>query len=177
MDFLNVIVKLLVEIVGDEYSLSKEIKNAAKEVLKQLIEIGIRITEQVVEKVIAFLSKVRQGGDWAYKKTRVFVHELWESTKATAGFNGRLLESVVVFGYNCVQYCLGRITRQELIDQTRRSVDNIMNPSSKPLAGAAAGAVTGAAIGSLVPGIGTAIGGLAGFVIGSFVGVTVARNT
>ena len=178
-DLLNAIIKLIVEIAGDKYGVLIEIKSAAEEVLRQLIDLGIEITKQVIEQVAAFLIKVQQGAEWPFKKTQDAVYEILESAKATAGFIGRLVESVVLFGVNCVRYCLGQITGQELINQTRRSVDNIMNPwpDSKPLVGAAAGAVTGAAIGSVVPGIGTAVGGLAGFVIGSFFGVTVARNT
>ena len=180
-DLLNAIIELIVEIIGEKYGVSIEIKAAAREVLRQLIDSGIEITKQVIEQVAAFLIKVRQGADWAYKKTKDAVYEILECVKATTGFIGRLFESVVVFGFNCVQYCRGRITGEELFDQTCQSVDNIMNPDSKPdskpLVGAAAGAVTGAAIGSVVSAIGTTVGGLAGFVIGSFLGVTVARNT
>ena len=177
MDLIDVIANLIVEIVGDKYNVSIKTKDAAREVLKQLIDSGVNNTEQVVERVITFLSNVRQGTEWAYKKTKEAVYEMWECAKATAGFTGRLIESIVVFGVNCVLFCIGRITGKALIDRTRRSVDNIMNPSSKPLVGAVGGAVTGAAIGSVVPGIGTAVGGFAGFIIGSFAGVTVARNT
>ena len=173
---LNAIADLIVEIVGDNYNASIETRGAAREVLRQLIDLGVN-NERVIEHVRTFLSNIRQGTEWAYERTRDAVYEMWESAKATTGFNGILFESVVVFGVNCVRYCLGQITGQELIDRTRRSVDNIMNPSSKPLVGAVAGVVTGAVIGSAVPGIGTAVGGLAGFIIGSFVGVTVARNT
>ena len=175
--FLNHIMMLLKEMVDVAYHDLIDMMNVAKEVLRQLIDLGVKITKQVIEKVITLLSNVRQGTEWACKKTKDAVYEIWESVKATTGFIGRLFKSIVVIGVNCVQYCLGRITGQELIDQTHRSVDNIMNPSSTPLVGAAAGAVTGAAIGTVVPGIGTVVGGLAGFIIGSFVGVTVARNT
>ena len=177
-DFLNILVNLIAEIVGETYSISTENTiAAATEVIVQLIDLGVQITEQVVERVITFLSNIRQGTEWAYKKTKDAVYEIWECTKATAGFPGRLFESVVVFGVNCVLFCIGRITGKELIHQTRQSVDNIMNPDRKPLVGAAAGVVTGAAIGTVVPGIGILVGGLAGFIIGSFMGVTAARNT
>ena len=174
---LNSLVTLIVEIAGEYCGVSIETRYAAKEVLRQLIDLGIEITKQVIEQVAVFLTRVRQGADWAYNKTKDAVYEILECVKATAGFIGRLVKSVVLFGVNCVLYCLGQIKGQELRDRTRRSVDNIMNPDSKPLVGAAAGAISGAAIGSVVPGIGTALGGFAGFVIGSFFGVTVARYT
>ena len=176
-DLLNAIIKLIVEITGEKYGVSIEIKAAAREVLRQLIDLRIEITKQVIEQVTTFLTKVCQGTELVYKKTKDAVYEILECVKATAGFIGRLFECVVVFGLNCVRYCLRQIKGEEFFDRTRRSVDNIMNPDSKPLVGAAAGAVTGAAIGSVVPGIGTVVGGLAGFVIGSFLGVTVAINT
>ena len=177
MALLNAIADLIVEIVGDEYNASIETRDAARQVLRQLIDLGVNNTEQVIEHVRTLLSNISQGTEWAYERTKDAVYEIWECTKATTGFIGRLFESAVVFGVNCVLFCIRRITGQELIDQTRRSVDNIMNPSSTPLVGVAAGVVTGAAIGSVVPGIGTVVGGLAGFIIGSFMGVTAARNT
>ena len=107
-DFLNILVNLIAEIVGETYSISTENTiAAATDVIVKLLDLGVQITEQVVEKVITFLSNVRQGTEWAYKKTKDGVYEMWESAKATAGFIGRLLESVVVIGVKCVLFCIG----------------------------------------------------------------------
>ena len=183
MDILNAIGNLIVEIVGENYSVS--IRDAAKEVLRQLTDLGVQITQQVIEQVNTFLSKVRQGTEWAFEKTKDAFYKMWHSEMvdcAAAGVEFSMtaprsfLKSVVVFGLNCVRCCLGQITGQDLINQTCQSVDNIMNPHREPLVGAVAGAVTGAAIGSVVPVVGTGLGIFAGYVIGSVVGAAVARK-
>ncbi len=170
---VNAVAKLVVDIVGDRIGItSAGIKNVAEEIVKQWINYGIKITVQAIEE---FITKEQP----AYNKSKDVVYEMLESAKATAGFVGRLFESVVPFGVDCLRYAVGNINGQELIRRTRRrSVDdNIMHPSAKPLVGAAAGAVTGAAIGSAIPGVGTVIGGLVGAYVGSYAGVVVARNT
>ncbi len=172
---VNAVAKLVVKIVGNRFGFtSAEIKKVAEEIVKQWINYGIKITVQAIEE---FITKVQESKEPAYKKTKDAVYEMLESAKATAGFAGRLFESVVSFGVHCLRYAVGNINGQELICRTRRSVDSIMRPSAKPLVGSAAGAVTGAAIGSAIPGVGTVIGGLVGAFVGSYAGVVVARNT
>ena len=180
MDILNPIDNLIVEIVRENYSVS--IRDAAKEVLRQLIDSGVQITQQVIEQVNTFLSKVRQGTEWAFEKTkdafyRMLESEMFNCPAAGVEFHVKCFKFVVVFGLNCVRCCLGQITGQDLINQTCHSFDNIMNPHREPLVGAVAGAVTGAAIGSVVPVVGTGLGIFVGYVIGSVVGAAVARNT
>ncbi len=66
----------------------------------------------------------------------------------------------MVFGVNCLRYAIGNITGQELFNRTCRSVDSIVHPSAKLLAGAGVGVVVG------VPGgFGTLIGSLVGSLI------------
>ena len=56
-----------------------------------------------------------------------------------------------------------------------RSVDNIMNPSAKPLLGAVIGTFIGLVVGYYISKVGMTAGGLGGFIVGSFVGVVVTR--
>ena len=60
--------------------------------------------------------------------------------------------------------------------EDKKSVDNIMNPSVKPLLGAVTGTVVGVVVGYYLSKVGMTVGGLVGFIVGSFVGVVVSRS-
>ena len=60
--------------------------------------------------------------------------------------------------------------------EDKKSVENIMNPSSKPLFSAVIGTIIGVVIGYYLPKVGMTVGGLSGFIVGSFIGVVVARS-
>ena len=143
---------------------------------------GVQIGEWVINNVLA---SIRRGVEVAYNSTKIILKEFYGAIKATACFIGRLTEALSFTGWNFILYCIHSISGNEFVRRTRQHVDNILNPSAKPIIGATVGvggaAVTGAVIGSVVPVIGTVaggvIGGLAGFIGGSFVGVVVARNT
>ena len=146
---------------------------------------GVQIGEWVINSITNVLALIRRGLEVAYNSTKSILKEFYEAIKATACFIGRLTEALAFTGWNFILYCIRRISGNEFVCRTRQHVDNILNPSAKPIIGATVGvgggAVTGAVIGSVVPVIGTVaggvIGGLAGFIGGSFVGVVVARNT
>ena len=187
---LVIFADLIVESCGDKLGVSSQQKALAKEAFKLIIENRVEITEQLLEKLRTFLSKLREGIEPTYKEIKAIVKEVRdvECWKATTGFIGRLGEFAIHFVCNCALRCSGQITTKELVSRTRSSVDDLMRPSAEPLKYAGIGACVGAGVGvvagSVIPIAGTIVGGvvggivgtMGGFVVGSTIGVAVARK-
>lgn len=179
---LRIIVDFIVEICGNKHGLSSEQKALAKEALNLIIKNRVEITEQLLEKLRTFQSKLHQGIESAYKELKAIIQEVLtvECWEATTGFIGRLGEFVKHFVCNCVLCCSERITIKELVSQTRSSVDDLMRPSAEPLKYAGIGTGIGVVTGAVIPVAGTIIGGvvgaMGGFIVGSIIGVAVARK-
>ena len=157
------------------------VRRIATCIVDTVAENGVQIGEWVINSITKVLASIRRGAEVTYSSTKSILKEFYEAIKATTCVIGTLIgtltEALTFTGWNFIIYCIGRISGNEFVRRTQQHVDNIMNPSAKPIAGATVGAVAGAVIGSVVPVIGTVAGGLAGFIGGSFVSVVVARNT
>ena len=198
---LFIIADLTVEICGNKLCASSQQKALAKEAFKLIIEKRVVITEQLLEKLRTFLSKLRQSIEPACKEIKAIAKEVLdvECLEATTGFIGRLGEFVKLFIYNCVLRCSGQITTKELVSRTRSSVDDLMRPSAEPLkyagigagvgvgvgvvagAGSAVGTIAcasalGASFGSVIPVAGTIVGGVVGGIVGTVGGVVVGST-
>ena len=204
---LVTIANLLIDIVGNRFGISDQSKKLAKDVVKLLIENGIKITGWLLKKLGDLISKKYPSIEQAYTEVKAIVKKALDADECVkpTGFIGGVLGEVVTFiGYNCIRFCSGSISGNELISQTHQSVNKL---SAEPIVGAVVGAgvgvvagsvagasgvaagitagvVAGATFGSVIPVAGTIIGGvvgglgggLGGVIVGSVIGIAFARK-
>ena len=180
----NHIMMLLKEMVDVAYRDLIDMMDAARRALRKIIDMGIRVGQWLLDKLISLLGLVQQGIEEEFNQTRAAVHKLLEPAIDTTTFIGNCQDFFVCLGVNIVRYAIGNISGTELILQTTTSFAKLINirgnVSFKPLIAAGTGATIGGIIGTFlvpVPGFGTALGYAAGgFIAGSFLGVVAASR-